>query len=1501
MLNFFKKFCKIVLIFILSIFGLFGVFIATIQLPPVQLFVIKKITTFLNSKIPYPIDLQEINIGFMGQITINNLTIKDMDKTDMLAVKQLEVKFNIPSLLTRNKTISSAKLTHPVIKLKYDSTVNDINIGNLIYCIEHFGDIPNTPPPPPYNPKIKRPVFTIKKINIENAFCSFHDPTIEVLTDRFQFPHFAFDSINLKVENFNVIKDTFRFKIKSLDATDQFAKLKIKNLKADYAMCPQFLKLENLEGFLGRSFITDTVILKFNKYSSLANFNDSVKLKINFKNAILYASDIGVFVPSIKNFGDSWIVDGDFVGKVKNFRVHHINIGFGKTSFVNISGRVKGFPQLDSTFSDIKIHKSLLFSKDIQRYGLASAMPILNKFHRAKVYGYYKGYMHNFNTFAVFDTPIGNFDVNLQLKTPQTQWPLGKYFAEITTKNLDLGEALNDNTVGKISSHIFVEGKGFDHNTMDMSAHGVVDKINFQSFDFHNILLRSTIKKQIINANIDVKDTSLIADATFEMGLQSKSEYSTLIARIQKINLQSFKLTPTPIIATSDVFLKTKGWGWGNLAGQVELNEFKLKYKNKTANYKNITAIYDRENDKSDFKIKSDAADLHISGLFNFQNLYQHITDFSSQVKKSWNVQQFSTQNLLQTTHPNLPGGIDIDYSFSNKNINPLLDIFYPGWQFAKNTIAKGSYMSGHNHDLKMEIKSDSFSYDNLKFENNSFKTAFLKSKNTPTIMCEVFFSSENQQMGDIVNLQNFRLATSWINNNISFNSSIKQTNQTNEANISGDISIDGSNKKMNFYNTFLKLLDKKWVLDSTNQIDYSPELISFSNTQFKNENQRIAINGAFAKSIEKSAEIYVENFKLENFNNLLGINLFGNLNSTIHVRNIFNEPDIKSDLLIDNLKIKNFEIGKVEGGTNWDIVQSKLLLDVAISKNKDRFFDLSGFYSPKEVDKNNKLQLSAKFNGTHLSVFEPFIEEIISDIKGEANGEIKINGNLLQPLLHGQIALSNAGFRLNYLNTSYSFSNTVHIKPNIFEFSNTKMYDRLANFALVNGAFTHQNFKDFKLNINGKFSNIELLNTSYTDSCVYYGNAFATGDFDVNGTFKDIKIDIHAISDKQTNIIVPLNNGVSVEKNTFITFNTKNSTKQKSFTKPKLNSSSLHIDMNFNFDFTPDALLEIVLDQTSGDKISGYGNGKVNMQINTNDDFSMVGNYIFDKDSYYYFTFLNTISKKFNIKKGSNIVFTGNPYESIIDVTASYDDRVPIWPIIDSSAWRKPGIKAPFPVSTILMLRNDLMKPTITYDIQIKDYPAVVSGVPVFNFVSAFENKIRNNENEMNNQVFGLLVFRRFLGQDNLGIDNTVGSTVSELLSNQLRNLVSQLDENLQVDLNVNGLNRDALSAMQLRVSYTLMDGKIRVTRSSGVTNANNQSATANAIGEWMVEYMLTEDGKFRLKGFNKNNPNVLSSGTNNASNTAAGASIVHTATFNSLNPFKKKKKKIKPNELNK
>ena len=135
----------------------------------------------------------------------------------------------------------------------------------------------------------------------------------------------------------------------------------------------------------------------------------------------------------------------------------------------------------------------------------------------------------------------------------------------------------------------------------------------------------------------------------------------------------------------------------------------------------------------------------------------------------------------------------------------------------------------------------------------------------------------------------------------------------------------------------------------------------------------------------------------------------------------------------------------------------------------------------------------------------------------------------------------------------------------------------------------------------------------------------------------------------------------------------------------------------------------------------------------------------------------------------------------------------------------------------------------------------------------------------------------------------------MSELLSNQLSYWFSQVDENLEIDVDLNGLDQEALNTFQLRLSYTFLDGRLRITREGGFTNTvESRNDFSSIAGDWTLEYLLSPDGKFRAKMYNRNTYNSLNSGLEDAYTTSAGFSLIHTQSFNSLNElFGQEKKK--------
>jgi hypothetical protein len=334
-------------------------------------------------------------------------------------------------------------------------------------------------------------------------------------------------------------------------------------------------------------------------------------------------------------------------------------------------------------------------------------------------------------------------------------------------------------------------------------------------------------------------------------------------------------------------------------------------------------------------------------------------------------------------------------------------------------------------------------------------------------------------------------------------------------------------------------------------------------------------------------------------------------------------------------------------------------------------------------------------------------------------------------------------------------------------------------------------------------------------------------------------------------------------------------------------------IKMEFNLDVTEDAYGEIIFDKKAGDIIRANGAGKIKMIIDTKGEFSVIGQYVIKKGDYHFTTY-NLVNKDFDIKPGSTITWNGPVLEGMMDILAEYNLTASLAPLAanDPQIQERPESKRRYPVVVRMRLTEQLLKPDIGLGLEIRDYPR---NSDLNYYVQAFQSRISTDEQELNRQVFSLMIFRMFAPMGDFVQTSSISySSFSDLVSNQLSSWLSQFDENLEVAIDLNGLSGSALSNFQLRFSYTLLEGRLRLTRDGGFTNAQNQTSALSIAGDWTLEYMLSKDGFFRVKMFHKINQNLILSGLNN-NNTTQGASLLYTQSFNRLSELLPKKKKKK------
>ncbi|HEY4798490.1 MAG TPA: translocation/assembly module TamB domain-containing protein, partial [Bacteroidia bacterium] len=324
------------------------------------------------------------------------------------------------------------------------------------------------------------------------------------------------------------------------------------------------------------------------------------------------------------------------------------------------------------------------------------------------------------------------------------------------------------------------------------------------------------------------------------------------------------------------------------------------------------------------------------------------------------------------------------------------------------------------------------------------------------------------------------------------------------------------------------------------------------------------------------------------------------------------------------------------------------------------------------------------------------------------------------------------------------------------------------------------------------------------------------------------------------------------IGENGFITF-VKNDNTGKT-NQPKYKVSTTGLTMDFKLEPTPDAQVQLIFDEKVGDVIKANGTGAIDMEINEFGDFKMYGDYLVESGDYL-FTLKNVVNKKFRLEKGGTVRWSGDPLGAVINMNAIYELRTSLSPLFYDYE-QTDATKKRYPVDLVMNLSGRLTQPDILFDVKLPT-------TDDFTRQQAFE-RFKNSDNELNKQVFSLLVMNSFVPADpskNQQQGSKAGTVTStEMLSNQLSNWLSQISNQFDVgvhyrpgDVIGDVINKDQV---ELALSTQLFNDKMTIDGTvANNTNTINTPNPSAVVGDVNIDYKLNENGKFRAKAYNKAN----------------------------------------------
>ncbi|NNE75554.1 MAG: translocation/assembly module TamB, partial [Pricia sp.] len=310
--------------------------------------------------------------------------------------------------------------------------------------------------------------------------------------------------------------------------------------------------------------------------------------------------------------------------------------------------------------------------------------------------------------------------------------------------------------------------------------------------------------------------------------------------------------------------------------------------------------------------------------------------------------------------------------------------------------------------------------------------------------------------------------------------------------------------------------------------------------------------------------------------------------------------------------------------------------------------------------------------------------------------------------------------------------------------------------------------------------------------------------------------------------------------------------------------------DVNTVLEIADDAVFHIIIDERTGDNLEVSGEGELNLNMSPNGQINLTGRY--ELNSGHYETSLyNLVNRKFRIKPGGTITWRGDPMDAALDVTAIYDVETSAAPLMaavtsgqDVSVTGKYQQVLPFLV--YLNVEGELLEPKLSFDLDMPEDAQGSLGGAVYGRVQ----QLNEQEAALNKQVFSLLALNRIFPHP--ASDGSSGrpvalarDNVNKVLSGQLNAFSDKIFGNsgFEVDFDLDsftdyqGDSPQDRTQLNISAQKKLFDDRLVVTAGSAVDvegSAQADQGQTPIIGNVSLEYLLTEDGRYRLKGFRKN-----------------------------------------------
>ena len=1436
-----------------------------------QFWLTQKVTTYLSAQFKTKITIDRIRYFPMNGFSMSHVYWGDQKNDTLFFVEDL--RFNLGGFSSENLKLT---LNDVVVNGGYCKIVtypdSTFNIDVLFNIFDPNDTIPDTISPP----------FTLyfNRVACHNSRFRLIDSTVEFESRGFDGFNEDFNQIELLARNFWIIEDSLHFDLKKLSCKERSG-LELKQLTAITTIGPTEMRFDSLLLETPNSKITHSLQLLYASYDELADFNHSTKMVAHVEKARVDMRDLQYFADALIGNTQQFEVTGDATGTVDNIRFAKFDISFGKSVFSG-SGSIKGLPELDETFLDIKAQQASTNKTDLERLITVDLPDELDKLGNMRFEGRYTGFLNDFVAYGSFKTNIGSGTSDLNMKLGNNETP-PSYSGRLTLTDFNMGVLTNQPSIGKTSLVTTVNGKGFSLAELESSFETKVQYFVANNYRYKNITMGGALKHKMFKGKFDMNDDHAEVHFNGTIDLNQKTPLYKFKASIDYADLNALNFDTSQLVVSSDIDINFAFSSLDDNHGSILLNKTLFIKNGVDYPIESINLLAAVNGNQRQLSIHSDMLDASLSGAFNFKTLPAVIQHIFHNVMPDY-IAEKQVNNLA-------PQQFIFEANISDIQI--LSKLFFPHLHLL-NASMKGQFNSSKSI-IELSGTIEQFQYNEFTLNNISIDHA------TNSNSASLSMQTSSIEYADTTWAMGLNLQTLIEKNEAT--TSLKTTDSTGilVSNIACKTTFENNNIHTGFSTSSFNLKNKSFTISQNGSIDYNSLTgkIVLHEIELTHLNERLVVNGFYNNQNNYNVSINLQNIGLSNVNLLyskINYKTDGRANGKITVKGDGANTLVNAYLNLDDVVLDNDTLGNFTVTSNYDEKQQRLISYIKSLNGKLKDFEAGGYIdlrkAPYEVNYN------VYFTESDLKSFQAFIKDDVTIFYGKVAAKCKVTGTINSLNVEGNINVNQVLARVEYLKTIYGLNARVQFNKDSITILPFNLVDINGKQAKVEGTISHQSFSRFMFDLNiNDLNGFQLLNTTSNDNNLFYGKAYATGRMTLTGPQDNLMLEANLKSAKGTLFSIPLSDNADADGDALLNFVDKDTLVKSVNITDK--STLIGLGINMVVTVTPDAQIQLVFDESQDDKIIGTGKGTLRMELTKQGIFSMFGEVAIENGEYK-FTAVDVFTRKFLLQKGGTITWTGDPFLARMNIQGIYKVRnTSVADILTAATQdQKEAVKQQrVPVECVLNLKGNLLSPDIGFDLNFPDNTALLG-----NNVSALENSLRilrNSPEQMQQQVVSLMLFGKFApiqgGEDNSNSLNAgINNTLSDLISAQANNLLSRVIPGFDVSADYQtALNAKQTDKAIVTASKKFMNDRLEVQTSFDVLGFSGNN---NFTGQIMGQYSLRPDGNLKLRGFNRTATNPLY----NRNVTSQGIGLYYRREFDSFSDLLRKKQTPVPAPIN-